>query len=59
MVDELILSIRYVGVFLFILPLYIFKKITNSSFDKYLLLATIIILGIGVWTNDLAWFNPT
>jgi hypothetical protein len=50
-IEVLIISIRYVGVFLLILPLYIFKKITNSSFDKYLLLATIIIIGIGVWAT--------
>ncbi len=64
LVEVVAVSVRYVGIFLFILPFVLYKKIRTKSFDYNLLFSLIILFGILTWviiwphTVETRWLYP-
>ena len=50
-IEIVIISVRYVGIYLWLLPFYFYIKYKNRSFDIYFFMACIIIVGIFVWAT--------
>jgi len=48
-IEIVIISVRYVGIYLWLLPFYFVYKYKNRSFDNYFFMACIITVGIFVW----------
>jgi len=64
LIEVFVLSVRYVGMFLFILPFVLYKKIRTKSFDHNLIFSFIILFGILTWVIiwphiiEPRWFYP-
>jgi len=49
-IESLIISLRYVGILLLLLPYYIYKKFDNRDLDSNMLFALIILVGFIIWS---------
>ncbi len=63
-IESLIISLRYVGIFLLLLPYYIYKKFDKNDLDSNMLFALTITVGIIIWvsiiphTVEHRWYFP-
>ena len=48
-IEVILMSIRYIGIFIFLIPIMIIYKIKNNQFDYFLLFLLFSLIGIIIW----------